>query len=178
MNEREKERTPVQHTYGPPIHDGDDSTNYKVNCRLYTIITAQVSLPFARRPVMCHSRTPKWRMILPACVARSFAKPYNCRGQALSNCKWAARPFDNRWTCFQHTIHFINPNRNYANVRSKRKNLKRKNWRKDWIKYFGYKGNPKNQIWVKMDLFFSKIFKIYINTFVLYLFLKEIKRQW
>lgn len=95
---------PVQHTYGPPIHDGDDSTNYKVNCRLYTIITAQVSLPFARRPVMCHSRTPKWRMILPACVARSFAKPYNCRGQALSNCKWAARPFDNRWTRFQRYI--------------------------------------------------------------------------
>lgn len=59
MDEREKERTPV-HTYrSPPIHDGDDSTNYKVNCRLYTIITAQVSLPFARRPVMCHSRTPK-----------------------------------------------------------------------------------------------------------------------
>lgn len=142
MDERTRKRTNAGSALyvRPPIHDGDDSTNYKVNCRLYTIITAQVSLPFARRPVMCHSRTPKWRMILPACVARSFAKPYNCRGQALSNCKWAARSFDNRWT-FQR---YISSTRTAMLSVEKltlmfdwRKNLKRKNWRKDWIKYFG-----------------------------------------
>ena len=37
----------------------DASMNYKVNCRLYMIITAQVSLPFACDPVMYHSSTRK-----------------------------------------------------------------------------------------------------------------------